>query len=204
MIFQCSDLDRALEHPELMPDARAHAAKCPRCSEQLYLWAEISRVGAQLHEEWESPELWPRIEAGLTPTVPRRMPGATWRWAMAAAAVVLLAVILLRPGRQQSPDFLTDAALEQVQRAEAAYAQSIERLSQVAGPGLEQSPSPLASAYREKLLLLDSEISEIKAAAESNRYNAYVQTQLASLYREKQRTLQEWLEYAKRNHTLTN
>jgi len=27
---------------------------------------------------------------------------------------------------------------------------------------------------------------------------------LASLYREKQKTLQEWLDYAKRNPTLTN
>jgi hypothetical protein len=204
MIFQCSDLDRALEHPELMPDARAHAAKCPRCSEQLYLWAEISRLGSQLHQEWESPELWPRIAAGLTAATPRRMPTPAWRWAMAAAAVVLLAVALFRPGKQQTRDFLTDEALQQVQRAEAAYAQSIEKLSQVAGPALEQSPAPLASAYREKLLLLDSEIAEIKAAAENNRYNAYVQTQLASLYREKQKTLQEWLEYAKRNHTTAN
>ena len=204
MIFQCSDLDRALEHPELMPDARAHAARCPKCSEQLYLWAEISRVGAQLHREWESPELWPRIQAELMSSAPRRTAAPMWRWAMAAAAVVLLAVALLRPGRQQSRDFLTEEALDQVQRAEAAYAQSIEKLSKVAGPALERSPAPLASAYREKLLLLDSEISEIKAAAENNRYNAYVQTQLASLYREKQKTLQEWLDYAKRNPTLTN
>jgi hypothetical protein len=117
---------------------------------------------------------------------------AAWRWAMAAAAVVLLAVALFRPGRQQSRAFLTDEALEQVQRAEAAYAQSIEKLSQVAGPALEQSPAPLASAYREKLLLLDSEIAEIKAASEGNRYSAYVQTQLASLYREAE-DFTEWL-----------
>jgi len=204
MIFQCSDLDRALEHPELMPDARAHAARCPACSEQLYLWAEISKVGAQLHQEWQSPELWARIQASLPPPAPRRMPPPMWRWAMAAAAVVLLAVGLLRPWRQQSRELLTDDALQQVQAAEAAYARSIEKLSKVAGPGLEQSPAPLASAYREKLLLLDSEIAEIKAASEGNRYSAYVQTQLASLYREKQKTLQEWLEYAKRTHTLTN
>ena len=204
MIFQCSDLDRALEHPELMPDAREHAARCPRCSEQLYLWAEISRLAPQLHREWESPELWPRIEAHLTPAEPKRIAPATWRWAMAAAALVLLAAVMFRPWRQQSHDFLTEEALDQVQRAEAAYAQSIEKLSRVAGPGLEKSPAPLASAYREKLLILDSEIAEIKAAAENNRYNAYVQTQLASLYREKQKTLQEWLEYAKRNPSLTN
>jgi hypothetical protein len=204
MIFQCSDLDRALEHPELMPDARAHAAKCPACSEQLHLWAEISRLAPQLHEEWETPGLWNRIRAELGPAVVRRRPAPVWRWALAAAAVVLVAVLLTRPMRQQSRDFLTEDALQELQQAEAAYARSIEKLSRLAGPALEQSPAPLASAFREKLLLLDSEIAEIQAAAENNRYNAYVQTQLASLYREKQKTLQDWLEYAKRNHTSSN
>jgi hypothetical protein len=204
MIFQCSDLDRALEHPELLPDARAHAERCPACSRQLHLWREISRVAPQLHQEWESPELWGRIRAELRPVAPPRRVVPNWRWALAAAAVVVLGVFLYRPTRSQSREFLTDEALQQVQQAEAAYARSIDRLSKIAGPGLEQSPSPLASAYREKLLLLDSEIAEIRAAAENNRYNAYVQTQLASLYREKQKTLQEWTEYAKRNHTSSN
>ena len=54
MIFQCDDLERALRTPELMPDARAHAEGCEPCRRQLYLWAEISRVAPQLHEEWES------------------------------------------------------------------------------------------------------------------------------------------------------
>ena len=204
MIFQCSDLDRALEHPELMPDARAHATRCAACSEQLHVWEQISRVAPQLHEEWESPGLWARIRAELPPPAPRRQFFPIWRWAAAAAAAGLLALVLLRPAGQEDRALLTDEAMQEVQQAEAAYARSIDRLSKIAGPGLEQSPSPLAGAYREKLLVLDSEIAEIKAAAENNRYNAYVQTQLASLYREKQKTLQEWLEYAKRNPSLTN
>jgi hypothetical protein len=203
MIFQCSDLDRALEHPELMPDARAHAQTCPRCSEQLHVWEQISRVAPQLHEEWESPELWGRIRGGLIPTVPRRA-APVWRWALAAAALVLLGTMLWRPWRAPSPDFLTEEALRQVQTAEAAYARSIEKLSKMARPGIEGSPSPLAAAYHEKLLVLDAEIADIKSAAETNRYNAYVQTQLSSLYREKQKTLQEWLEYAKRNQSPLN
>jgi hypothetical protein len=124
--------------------------------------------------------------------------------ALAAAAVVLIAALLFRPWRQPSREFLTDEALQQVQQAESAYARSIEKLSRVAGPGIEQSPSPLAAAYREKLALLDSEIDELKATAEGNRYNVFLQTQLASLYREKQKTLQEWLDYAKRNASSLN
>jgi hypothetical protein len=124
------------------------------------------------------------------------------RWVLAAAAVVALAAVLSRPWearRTEPTDFLTEEALRSVQQAEGAYARSIEKLSAVAGPGLEQSPSPLAAAYREKLVLLDSAIADLKANVESNRYNVYLQTQLASLYREKQKTLEEWLQNAKQN-----
>jgi hypothetical protein len=62
---------------------------------------------------------------------------------------------------------------------------------------LDRSPSPLADAYREKLVVLDSAIADLKTTIESNRYNAYLQTQLASLYGEKQKTLEEWLNHAK-------
>lgn len=203
MIFQCNDLERALRSPELMPDARAHAETCERCRNELFLWSEISRVAPQLHEEWESPSLWPRIASEMETARTRRKVVPIWRWAAAAAAVIFMAVILMQPWksgrRTQETDFLTDDALRQVQQAEGVYAQSIEHLSKVAGAGLEQSPTPLAAAYREKLTVLDSAIAEIKANIAANRYNVYLQNQLASLYREKQNTLQEWLQNAKHN-----
>jgi hypothetical protein len=202
MIFQCTDLDRALEYPELMPDARAHAEICESCRNQLYLWSEISRLAPQLHQEWESPELWSSIHGSLSAAAPRRRHAPAWRWALAAAAVVLMAVLLGLPWRSRrspSREFLTDNTLQEVQQAEAAYVRSIQKLSALAARTLEPSPTPLAAAYREKLLVLDSEIAELKAAADNNRYNAYLQTQLAGLYREKQKTLQEWLEHAKHN-----
>ena len=203
MIFQCADLDRALQYPELLRDARVHAESCLACREQLALWSEISRIAPQLHQEWESPNLWTRISADLAAS-PRRKVVPIWRWSLAAAAVVLLAIALARPWRQPSRQFLTDDALQQVQQAESAYARSIAKLAGIAAPALEESASPLAGAYREKLVVLDSEIAELKAAVEGNRYNVYLQTQLASVYREKQKTLQEWLEYAKRNTSHTD
>ena len=201
MIFQCDDLERALRSPELLPDARAHAERCEACSRQLYLWSEISRLAPGLHEEWESPALWTGIRANLVAAAPARAPIPIFRWALAAAAVVALAVALFMPWKsgQPSREFLTEDTLREVQSAEAAYAKSIEKLSAIAGDRLKQSPSPLAEAYREKLALLDSAIADVKANVEGNRYNVYLQTQLASLYREKQKTLQEWLENAKRN-----
>src|SRR5215467_137607 len=78
MIFQCSDLERALRSPELMSDAKAHAEQCEHCRQELYLWGEISRLAPQLHHEWESPSLWPRIEADLVRLLPTRSVVPFW------------------------------------------------------------------------------------------------------------------------------
>ena len=118
MIFQCGDLDRALQSPELMPDARAHAETCERCREELYLWSEISRVAPQLHREWESPGLWGRIRADLSLIERPRAAAPLWRWAFAAAAAAALAVAFIAPSRAPSRDFLSEDALQQVQQAE--------------------------------------------------------------------------------------
>jgi len=205
MILECGDLERALRTPELMPDMRAHAEHCAACSEQLYLWSEISRLAPGLHEEWESPFLWSRIEANLE-SEPARHKAVQWtpwlRWALAAAGVILLAAAMLQPwqkGKSSDREFLTESALQEVQQAEKAYARSIEKLSAVASQNLDRSSSPMAAAYREKLTLLDSGIAELKATVENNRYNTYLQIELASLYRQKQQTLQEWLQNANHN-----
>lgn len=205
MIFQCGDLERALRIPELMPEARAHAERCDACREQLYWWTEISRTAPQLHEEWESPELWPRIETTLAaqPARPRAaMVRMRSRLFLAAAAVVTLAAVLLVPRHPATPagqDLLTDAAFAEVQRAEAAYAKSIANLAVAVGPQLQNSPTPLAAAYREKLTMLDSAITEVRATAARNPYNAYLRNELASLYGEKKRTLEEWTKDANRH-----
>jgi len=195
MILECKDLDRALRTPELMPAMRAHATHCEACSRQLHLWGEISRVAPQLHEEWESPFLWQRIRANLVEESPRPRP-FSWRWIPAGALVTAVAVVLLQPWspkQQAGRDLLTESALAEVQQAETAYARSIEKLSRVAATDLDQSASPVAAAYREKLRVLDSAIADQKSNVEANRYNTYLRTELASLYRQKQSTLQEWL-----------
>jgi len=182
-----------------MPDAREHAQRCESCARQLHLWSEISRLAPALHEEWESPALWPAIRAAMAEEPPARRRFPVWRWALAAAALVTFAVSLTMPWRAkpQAREFLTDDALHEVEQAESAYSRSIDRLSKLAAPQFEQSHDPLADAYREKLALLDTAIADLKANVENNRYNLYLQNQLASLYREKQKTLQEWLKNGK-------
>jgi hypothetical protein len=124
-----------------------------------------------------------------------------------AASVVIGAILLfwLNLGRAMAPadqtrrDFLTDQALQDVERTETAYRQSIDKLYGLASPKLRDANSPLAVAYREKLLLIDSAINDVRANLQQNRFNASLQTELAALYREKQRTLEDVLTHDQKN-----
>jgi hypothetical protein len=166
---------------------------------------ELEDIARGLHQEWDSPSLWPRIQAELKAEHTVRPPAIRfWTLAGAVAATLLLSVglALLVPERAASDaaaDFLTREAFRDVRRSEAAYARSIDKLSSLAAPSMDTSSSPLAAAYREKLLILDSAIAELKANMDSNPYNSYLRTQLTALYRDKQETLEEWLQHAKDN-----
>ena len=208
MKFECRDLDRALAVPDLLPDAREHAKECPDCRRQLWLWSEMSAAAAGLRTEWESPGLWPKIEAALS-AEPRRRRSQwfDWRAVAAVAATAVLAAGLLTyftmrfhpPARPDSPDFLTEQALKEVEQTEAAYLKSISKLSALAPRKLERAPGPLSAAYREKLTLLDQSIAELRSTISDNRFNARLQTELANLYREKHDTLQEIMRLDEKN-----
>lgn len=221
MKFECGDLERALAVSDLMPEAREHLKQCAACRREYRLWNEISTVGKELHEEWDSPQLWPHIRSALEAEPKLKIKPVWWKewksWALAAAAVlVAAAVVLFRPWQQNaSPsttpdavqvaqlagnrDFLTDQALKEVERTEAAYRQSIAKLSQLAEPRLQKPVSAVAVNCREKLLMLDSAISETRASLDHNRFNVELQTELANLYHEKQQTLQELLSRDQKN-----
>jgi hypothetical protein len=211
MNFDCSHFEDALreDDPELLAAAREHAASCDACRAQLQSREEVSAAARELHHEWESPDLWGRIEASLPAGQSRfRFRGlafANWRLYSSAAAMILLTVSslwLLRrpvaphPAAMASRQLLTEQALQEVQSSEAAYVRSIDRLAMIAGPVLDQSPSPLIANYREKLTVLDAAIADLKDNLEGNRLNARLSIELVSLYQEKQKTLQEVLRNA--------
>jgi hypothetical protein len=209
MKFECGDLDRAFAVPELMAEAREHMRSCAVCRREYRLWNEISEAARELHQEWESPDLWARIRSDLAA---ERKPRAPWwqdwrTWALAASVFVgAVLLVWLNVVRSTAPntasrnrDFLTEQALSDVQRAEEAYTASIDRLSQLAAPKLQQKGSAVAANYREKLTGLDSAIAEVRANLARNQFNASLQTELAALYREKQRTLQDLLTHDQKN-----
>jgi len=209
MKFECGDLERALANPDLMADAQQHMRECAACRNEYRIWNEISSAAKQLHCEWDSPDLWPNIRRGLeaqSQPPKHRWPRQDWKlWALtaAAAAIVLLAIFRwpqtptdksIAMTSLSGQDFLTDQALKEVEKNEAAYRHSIDELSRLAQPKLETpASSPLLASYREKLQMLDSAILETRSNIAQNRFNVRLQTDLADLYREKRQTLQEVL-----------
>jgi len=210
MTFDCKDLERALAVPELLPDAREHAKVCDACRRELWLWSEMSAVAPGLREEWETPDLWPKIRQALATqqkAAKPRMLGWRGDWrilaGIAAALAIAVSVFVMRysrpapaPAAPQDSDFLTEQAFAEVEKTEAAYRASIEKLSRIAAPKLDASENPLAVSAREKLLMLDSEIDNVRSTVAHNKFNAQLPAELAVLYRDKQDTLKEILERA--------
>ena len=165
-------------------------------------WEQEAR---RLRKEWETPDLWPKIAEALE--AERHSPRAqrsvrTWALPLAAALLVAAGAGLLWTAARHdapaiaAPQLLTEQALAELQANEAAYLESIDKLSRLAGPAIETPPSPLVEAYRERLALLDAAIAELRAQADGNPLYGHVQSQLAALYREKQETLQEVVNHA--------
>lgn len=232
MKFECGDLERALAVSDLMPEAREHLKHCAACRREYRIWNDLSSAAKGLHEDWDTPLLWPAIrrtleqEEKLKPK-PRawskwKTTPLTWnlRWKLASAIAACLLLLttgilfwlrLSKPGVSAMPaatsaallsgdrDFLTEKALREVEKTEAAYRDSIGKLSAIAEPQLRQPASPVAVNCREKLLMLDAAIADTRSNLDHNRFNVRLRMDLADLYREKQQTLKELLTSEKKN-----
>jgi hypothetical protein len=217
MNIDCQDRDRIFEDgtPAEWAALESHAANCPACAEETRAWQALSVAALELRDHSESPALWTRIEIALAQESARNAKRkTTWGWltswnlalvgwqTVAAGALVLLltisgAWIYLRGSHGPAPPssgLLRSKALNEVERTQAAYIQAIDKLAVEAKPQLENPATPLLSSYREKLLLIDSAIDELRAEEGNNPSNAHLRYQLLAMYREKQRTLEEILE----------
>jgi anti-sigma-K factor RskA len=215
MNVTCKDRDRIFEvgSPAEWAALEAHAAACASCAEELRAWRSLSLAAEELRDYTESPSLWPRIQRALTAESARAQGGAGWNWrslwpslslSWQTAAALAFALALLvsagwffkRPIEKPAPSasLLKRDALADVERAESAYAQAIDKLAAQAKPQLENPETPLTANYREKLLVLDSAIDDLRAQAGQNPSNAHLRSELLAMYQEKQRTLEEVLE----------
>jgi hypothetical protein len=215
MNASCNDRDHIFQDgtPAEWAALETHAAACAVCAEELRAWKSLSVAAAELRDYADSPALWPRIQRALaeqssdvrqnaTPWSWRALwQGASLSWQVAAASalVVVLAFsggwfYLYRAPVSQPSDFLKSKALVDVERAESAYVQAIDKLGTEAKPQLDNSENSLLANYREKLLVLDSAIGDLRAQTGQNPSNAHLRYELLAVYQEKQRTLEEVLE----------
>lgn len=211
----CNDRDRIFEDgtPAEWAALEAHAAGCPICAEELRAWRALSVAAQELRDYSESPALWTRIERAVAEEAMAKPQFAErrrwfsftiplgWQTALAGALVLVLTIsagwiYLRRPVRNGESDksLLKSAALKDVETAQAAYVQAIDKLAAEAKPELENSSTPLLANYHEKLLVLDSAIADLREQAGMNPSNAQLRYQLLAMYQEKQRTLEEVLE----------
>lgn len=218
MNITCKDRDRILEDgsPAEWAALEAHSATCADCAEELRSWQSLGVAARELRDYSDSPSLWPRIERALaSETAGGRSGKGRWGWlslgsgislgwqiAAAAACVLILAVSVLRvyqPGkppisRPLDQSLLKSPALAEVERSQAAYEQAIDKLAAEAKPQIEKPTTALQASYREKLMVLDSAIDDLRAQAGLNPSNAHLRQQLLAMYQEKQQTLEEILE----------
>jgi hypothetical protein len=217
MTVTCNDRDRIFEDgtPTEWLALEAHAAGCPACAEELRAWKALSVAAQEMRDYSETPALWARIERALTEEDARRTQQAGrrgwfsflenipvgWQTAIAGAFVLMLTIsagwiYIHRRDRPplSDPSLLKSAALKNVEDAEAAYVQAIDKLAVEARPQLETPATPLLANYHEKLVLLDSAIADLCAQAGMNPSNAQLRHQLLAMYQEKQHTLREVLE----------
>jgi hypothetical protein len=217
MSIDCKDRERILTDgtPAEWAALEQHSLGCPACAEELRAWRDLSSAAQELRDCSDSPSLWPRIERALTQQAAAKKQrwgwlnvglGFTLGWQVAAAAamVVILAVGSMWVYRQRwsggaGPGFndnslLKSSALAEVERTQEAYEQAIDKLAAEAKPQIANPASPLQESYREKLLVLDSAIDDLRAQAGLNPSNAHLRQQLLAMYQEKQQTLQDILE----------
>jgi hypothetical protein len=216
MTINCSDRERIFldGSPEEWAALDLHAKACADCAEELRAWGELSATAAELREYQENPALWARIETSLrqqqAAPAPRksfwssldfwRHISSAWQMALVGAMAIALAISsgYLYTHRAVSPadsgnKLLKTSALVEVERTERDYMSAIDKLAADASPQLS-ADTPLMASYREKLLVLDSAIADLRVQAGENPSNAHLRYQLLAMYQEKRQTLQDVLE----------
>ena len=216
MNISCNDRERIFldGSAEEWAALEQHAAACPACAEEIRAWKALSTAAGELREYRADAALWAKIEQSLKEKEQRprgwdrfwerlRLGGGLslgWQTALAGALVLALAVWGVYVARYRTPAgagqsrLLKNSALAEVERTEHDYMQAIDKLATEAKPELDSPSSPLMASYKEKLLVLDSAIGELRTEAGRNPSNAHLRYELLAMYQEKQQTLEDVLE----------
>jgi hypothetical protein len=216
MNITCNDRERIFldGSAEEWAALEQHGLTCAGCAEEIRAWKALSVAAQELRDYKEDAALWSRIQSSLVLEKQTQTPRdgfwgrlrfwsnipMGWQAALAGALVLLLAlsgVYVVRhrvPANSRENPFLKNSALAEVERTERDYMKAIDKLAAQARPELDAPSTPLMASYKEKLMVLDSAIDELRAEAGRNPSNAHLRYELLAMYQEKQETLQEVLE----------
>src|SRR5215470_10954850 len=164
MNITCIDRERIFMDgtPEEWAALEAHANVCVACREEANAWKNLSLAASEMHEEWDSPALWPRIERALAEQSASAKTSwweallGSWKltsmqWQTAAAVIMLVMLsasalwVITGPNHDRIPNqtFLSNRAVRNVEKAEAAYEQGIDKLDAEARAQLAKASTPL-------------------------------------------------------------
>lgn len=216
MNITCNDRERIFQDgsPEEWAALEQHAQGCSSCAEELRAWKALSTAAEELRNYQEDTALWAKIESSLQQQAhgyPARQGFLErlgfslaiplgWQTALVGAIVLMLTlggVYVIRHRNSADPTqgrLLKNSALAEVERTEREYMKAIDKLAADVKPQLDSPATPLMASYKEKLIVLDSAIDELREEAGQNPSNAHLRYQLLAMYQEKKQTLQEVLE----------
>ena len=214
MNISCNDRERIFldGSAEEWAGLEEHAIDCAACAQEIRAWKALSKAAEELRDYREDTALWQRIENSLRENERSAELkwwaklgfageiGLAWKTALAGALVLVLAICGIYITRYRGAKdlaqgrLLKNSALEEVERTEREYMKAIDALAAQAKPELDSPATPLMASYKEKLIVLDSAIDELRTEAGRNPSNAHLRYELLSMYQEKQETLQEVLE----------
>src|SRR5258708_13198721 len=170
MNVTCKDRDRILEDGTAAGwiGLGSDAATCGSCADELRGWKFLSLAAAELRDYTESPALWPRIHQALAEqadAIQKQRDRWSWRslfpnfslsW-QSTAATAFVVVLMVSAGwvlrvRREPPiqqgSLLRSKALTEVEHAESAYVQAIDKLAGEPEPQLENPATSLMANYR--------------------------------------------------------
>jgi hypothetical protein len=216
MNISCDDRERIFLDgtAEEWAGLEQHAATCSACAEELRAWKALSAAAHELRDYREDQHLWMKVDHSLREQQRQRRVqrgfweklrnwgdlSLGWRTALAGALVLILALSGVYVVRRQTNGgtgqdrLLKNSALAEVERTERDYMKAIDKLAEEAKPELDSPTTPLMASYKEKLVVLDSAIDELRVEAGRNPSNAHLRYELLAMYQEKQQTLQDVLE----------
>ncbi len=196
---QCADCREELA---VWRELEAAAPALQKSWESPELWPHIRQALAEQSQTLQ------RETSGWSPVRLWEMWTLNWKPLVAAAALIALTAVSVwmlsgrftpepqvttkpqGPVRDAQRVLMTEQAVKQIEAKEAEYVRSIEELSKLAGPQVQQPSSALMASYREKLVVLDAAIGELRSTIERNKFNAHLRRELVTLYQEKQKTLE--------------